>query len=153
MVNSEDFGLPPRKMEYIRFLNDRAEPVRTNDLAAHFGVDPSTVTKTMTELSGMGLVAHTPYRGVRLTDEGVRYAAFIQKRHRILSLMFTHFGLSGDEACREVARFECFVSKDAIDRICRSMGHPRMSVCGEITHDQDCMGYPAAEGSGMQEPG
>lgn len=156
MTESDDFGLSPRKIEYIRFLKERREVVRTKDLAAHFDVDPSTVTKTMGELSSMGLVTHTPYRGARLTDGGMRYAAFIQKRHRILSLMFSHYGLDGEEACREVSRFECFVSKDAIDRICRAMGHPHMSVCGEITHDQDCMGDPAAESperSGMQESG
>jgi len=49
-------------------------------------------------------------------------------------------GLSDEEACREVSRFESFVSRDAIDRMCRAMGHPRQGVCGEITHDTGCLG-------------
>ncbi len=53
--------------------------------------------------------------------------------------MLARNGLSPQEACREAARFESQVSKKAIDRICHFMGHPREGVCGEITHDDDCL--------------
>lgn len=135
-----DIGLSPRKVDYLKYLNEQGGTARTSDIASNFGVDPSTITKTIAELSGLGLVSHTPYRGVKLTEEGKRYTTFLVKRHRILSLMFTHYGLTREEACREVSRFESFVSKEAIDRICRAMGHPSVGVCGEIVHDTGCLG-------------
>ena len=51
-----------------------------------------------------------------------------------------HFGLSDEEACMEVSRFESLVSKCAIDRMCQAMGHPSRGGCGEITHDTGCLG-------------
>jgi len=137
----DGLGLSPRKSAYVRFIHEKDGQVRTNDLADHFGVDPSTVTKTISELVECGLLTHTPYYGVRLSDAGRSYAEFLVKRHRILSLVFTHYGLSDEQACREVSRFESLVSKDAIDRMCCAMGHPRQGVCGEITHDPGCLGH------------
>jgi Mn-dependent DtxR family transcriptional regulator len=75
---------------------------------------------------------------VELTEEGTRYARFLLRRHRILGLLLSHYGFPPEDACREVSRFEDYVTRDAVDRICASMGHPVMGVCGEISHDSDC---------------
>lgn len=107
-------------------------------MAAHFAVDPSTATKGIQELAGMGLVAHRPYSGVELTDKGMECAEFLVRRHRILGLILTHYGLSGDEACREAERFESYVSRDAVNKMCSSLGHPTRGICGVISHDPVC---------------
>ena len=139
METVEGLELTPRKVEYLKYLSEQGGAVRTSDIASHFGVDPSTITKTIGELADTGYLLHTPYRGVTLTDCGKVYAGFLVKRHRILSLIFVRNGLSGAQACREVTRFESFISRDAIDTMCRSMGHPQQGICGEITHDDGCM--------------
>ncbi|MCX6698546.1 MAG: metal-dependent transcriptional regulator [Methanomicrobiales archaeon] len=138
MEMSDGLELSPRKVEYIKYFFEKEGAMRTNEIASRFNVDPSTITKTITELAESGLVMYTRYHGVSLSGPGRHYAEFLVKRHRILSLMLTHFGLSHDQACIEVSRFESLVSKDAIDRICKSMGHPNTGICGEITHDSGC---------------
>ena len=140
----DGLGLSPRKVTYLKYFFERDGPVKTNDLAARFDVDPSTITKTLTELSDAGLLTLAPYHGASLSPAGQEYAAFLVKRHRILALALTHFGLSDEEACTEVSRFESLVSKDAIDRMCQAMGHPSHGVCGEITHDTGCLGHGPA---------
>ena len=141
MEIQDGLELSPRKAAYVRFIYEKGGQVRTNEIAARFSVDPSTATKTIQELVEDGLLAHTPYYGVRLSDPGRTYAEFLVKRHRILSLVFTHYGLTDEQACDEVSRFESFVSKDAIDRMCRAMGHPSQGVCGKITHDHGCLDH------------
>jgi Mn-dependent DtxR family transcriptional regulator len=138
---STDVGLElsPKKVAYIKFINGRTGPVKTNDIAAGFGVDPSTITKTMNELAGEGFLDYLPYHGVTLSAKGKSTAEFLVKRHRILALALTHFGLSHDQACLEVSRFESLVSKNAIDQMCRAMGHPNKGICGDITHDAGCL--------------
>jgi Mn-dependent DtxR family transcriptional regulator len=131
--------LSPKKVEYIKFINGKNSPVKTNELSAGFGVDPSTITKTLVELAGEGLLVYTPYYGASLSAKGKITAEFLVKRHRILALALTHFGLSHEQACVEVSRFESFVSKDAIDQMCRAMGHPNKGICGDITHDDGCL--------------
>jgi Mn-dependent DtxR family transcriptional regulator len=130
--------LSPRKVEYLKFVLERGERVNTNDLAGRFRVDPSTITKTMGELSQAGYLTHMPYRGVCLTGMGKEYAEFLIRRHRILGLILTHYGLSPEKACEEVSRFESFVSKGAVDTMCRALGHPVMGLCGTIPHDECC---------------
>lgn len=137
----DGLGLSPRKVTYLKYFFERGGPLKTSDIASRFGVDPSTITKTLSELSDAGLLTLAPYHGASLSPAGQTYAAFLVKRHRILSLAFTHFGLSDEGACTEVSRFESFVSRDAIDRMCQAMGHPRLGVCGEITHDTGCLGH------------
>jgi Mn-dependent DtxR family transcriptional regulator len=137
MEQERDLALPSRKVEYIKFIFSRGGTVRTSEIAKAFGVDPSTITKTMAELASAGYLTHAPYHGFCLTDSGACHAEFLIKRHRILSLMLARNGLPPDEACREAKRFESQVSKNAIDRICRFMGHPCRGICGEITHE-DC---------------
>jgi len=129
--------LPARKVEYLKFIFESGGNARTNDIASAFHVDPSTITKTLAELTVGGYLLHTPYRGVTLTESGRREAAFFIRRHRILSLMLARNGLSRQEACNEARRFESMVSKKAINRICQFMGHPQQGVCGEITHDDE----------------
>jgi len=132
-------ALSARKVEYIKFIFEKGGTVRTTGISTAFGVDPSTITKTLAELKTAGYITHIPYHGVCLTDSGTRHAKFLIKRHRILSLMLVRNGLTAQQACCEVSRFESQVSKKAIDRICRFMGHPRQGVCGEITHDEGCL--------------
>jgi DtxR family transcriptional regulator, Mn-dependent transcriptional regulator len=133
------FGLSPKKVEYIKFLSEKNGPVKTNNIADGFGVDPSTITKTIVELADDGFLVYIPYHGVSLSAKGKIMAQFLVKRHRILALALTHFGLSREQACLEASRFESFVSKDAIDQMCRAMGHPKKGGCGDITHDDSCL--------------
>jgi len=126
--------LSPRKVDYLKFILGKGETVKTTEISSNLQVDPSTTSKTLNELAVAGYLNHIPYRGVDLTELGKAYTEFLIRRHRILSLLLTHYGLSSEEACNEVSRFEAFVSKDAIDKICSSMGHPMFSVCGEISH-------------------
>jgi Mn-dependent DtxR family transcriptional regulator len=139
MENSDGLEISPKKVEYLKYIFERGGTVKTSDIASRFHVDPSTITKTISELSGAGFLSHIPYHGVCLTKKGERCAEFFVKRHRILSLALVRFGLSDEQACHEVSRFESLVSREAIDTMCRAMGHPRFGICGEITHDDGCM--------------
>ncbi len=134
--------LSPRKAMYIKFIYESPDTTKTTEIATYFGVDPSTVTKTLMELTSMGLLSHEPYRATSLTGKGVIYAEYLVRRHRILGLVLTHYGLTPEEACEEAARFENSVSKVVIDSMCRSMGHPMMGVCGRISHDPCCCNGP-----------
>lgn len=138
MDDTDRLLLSPRKAMYIKFIYESPGTTKTTELATHFGVDPSTVTKTLMELASMGLLSHEPYRTTSLTGKGVLYAEYLVRRHRILGLVLTHYGLTPKEACQEAARFENSVSKVVIDTMCRSMGHPMMGVCGRISHDPCC---------------
>jgi len=138
MEEISGFELPGRKAEYLKIIGIMGGCARTNEIARRVGVAPSTATKTLLALADEGYLEHTPYRGVSLTAQGARYARFLLRRHRLLSLALSQFGLTPAEACREANVLEGRVSKDLVDRICASLGHPVQSVCGPIEHDLAC---------------
>ena len=108
--------LSPKKIEYLKYIQEQKSTVKTTDISSQFKVDPSTITKTISELSATGLIQHAPYRGISLTEQGRTYAEFLIRRHRILSLVLTHYGLSADEACVAVSKFEGYVPRDVVDK-------------------------------------
>lgn len=140
MADENGHDLPARKVEYLKYIYEHGGTAKTVDLAAHFSVDVSTISKTISDLTGRGFLSHAPYQRIALSRRGKQYAGFFVKRHRILSLMLTHYGFSQEAACREASRFESYVTKNAVDKICRTMGHPQEGACGSITHDTGCMG-------------
>jgi len=130
--------LSSKKAEYLKYIHMQDDVVKTTEIAAHFSVAPSTVTKALTEIAKAGYIEHTPYHGVRVTSRGTEYARFLVRRHRIVALVLSRYGLEPDEACREAKKIEQCISRDLTNRICTSLGHPMMSVCGEIEHDHSC---------------
>jgi len=138
MEEINGFELPDRKAEYLKIIGIMGGYARTNEIARGVGVTPSTATKTLLALADEGYLEHTPYHGVSLTAQGERYAHFLVRRHRVLALALSQFGLTPAEACREANVLEGRVSKDLVDRICASLGHPVQSVCGPIEHDVAC---------------
>ena len=130
--------LSSKKAEYLKYIYMQGDVVKTTEIAVHFSVAPSTVTKALTEMAKAGYLEHTPYHGVRLTTLGTDYARFLIRRHRIVALMLSHYGLEPGAACTEAKKLEQCFSKDLTNRMCTSLGHPMMSVCGEIEHDHGC---------------
>jgi len=141
--------LSPGKSSYVKYISLRGGTAKISGIAAYFEVDPSTVTRTVYDLTREGYVEHEPYGGVILTDFGRDYGAFLLRRHRILGLVLSHYGLSRDEACQEASRMESYLSRDAVNKMCRALGHPTTGFCGTICHDPLCL-HPT-DTSGLHE--
>jgi DtxR family Mn-dependent transcriptional regulator len=107
-------------------------------ISDNFHLDPSTIIKAIQEMSSTGLIDYVPYRGISLTSKGTEHAEFLVRRHRVIELMLFHYGLSGHEACGEALKFEGYISRDVVNKICSSLGHPRVGICGKIMHNKSC---------------
>ena len=138
MKDIDGLELSPKKSQYLMYILEHRGQAFTNDLAEHFRLDPSTVSKTITEMASTGLIEHVPYHGIRLTARGKEYAEFLTRRHHLVELMLSHYGLTAEEACAEATRLEGHISKGLVDKICTSLGHPTMGICGPIKHDTCC---------------
>lgn len=138
MASGVEEEITPRKAEFLKYILEAGGSVTTTEIARNFGISPSTGSKAIREMAEAGLLAHTPYAGAALTEKGEEFAHFFQRRHRILTLLLSHYGFTQGEACAEVQKFEYYLSHEAVNRICASLGHPRMSVCGRIEHEEGC---------------
>lgn len=134
------------KLIYRRQVEEH-ERLRTKDIADTFGVRPATVTETLQKLAEKNILKYEPYRGVELTRKGLSKAKELLRKHRILeTLLVNHLGYGVREACMEAGRLDHHASRDMINRICRTYGHPKLCPCNKpISADKDCCKAEADE--------
>lgn len=125
-----------------RKQNEELSRVGTTSLARNFGVQPPTVTEMLSKLADRGLLKYVRYHGIELTDEGIRVAQGLLRRHRLLEVLLVRaLNYSVQGACAEASKIDHYTSEDVINRICRRYGHPRTCPCNKtILHVSGCGG-------------
>ena len=119
-------------------LESRDETVSTNALAERLGVRPGSVSGMLRKLTGLGLVVHEPYRGVRLTDQGRRVALEVVRHHRLLELYLVEsLGMSWDEVHAEAEVLEHVISEELEELIAAKLGNPTLDPHGDPIPSRD----------------
>jgi len=112
------------------------ELVPMGQLAHGLGVVPGTATTMVKALAESGLVTYEPYAGVRLTASGLKLAALVLRRHRLMELFLVQvLGMSWDEVHEEAERLEHAASDRVIDRIDAMLGQPSTDPHGDPIPD------------------
>jgi DtxR family transcriptional regulator, Mn-dependent transcriptional regulator len=119
-------------------LESRDGGVSTNALAERLGVRPGSVSGMLRKLTGLGLVVHEPYRGVRLTDQGRRVALEVVRHHRLLELYLVEsLGMSWDEVHAEAEVLEHVISEELEELIAAKLGNPTLDPHGDPIPSRD----------------
>ena len=114
-------------------LESRAgEPVSTNALAERLEITPGSVSAMLKKLGELGLIAHLPYRGVRLTDEGRKVALEVIRHHRLLELFLAEaLEMPWDRVHAEAEVLEHVISEDLEQLIAAKLGDPTLDPHGD----------------------
>ena len=126
--------------DYLKTIYAHTEwqdaPITPSVLAANLGVAPSSVTEMVKKLAAQGLVAHEPYRAVRLTEAGERRALEMTRRHRLIETwLVSEFDYSGDEVHDEAEILEHSISDRLLEKIDERLGRPRFDPHGDAIPD------------------
>jgi len=129
----------------IYALSHRGGELTTNGaVAERLGVTPASASGMVKKLEGMGLVAHEPYRGVRLTADGERLALEVIRHHRLLELYLAEtLDVPWDRVHQEAEVLEHVLSEELEDLIAAKLGEP--------THDPHGDPIPTRDGR-IEEP-
>lgn len=99
--------------------------IGTVALAKWLGVAPASATSMIKKLAEQGLVDHSPYQGVALTERGARAALEMLRHHRLLETYLSQrLGLPWDQVHAEADRLEHALSEIIEDRLDAILGHP-----------------------------
>jgi DtxR family Mn-dependent transcriptional regulator len=111
----------------------------TTALADWLGVSCASATNMVKKIAERGLVMHSPYHGVMLTDAGERAALEVLRHHRLLETYLTErLGVPWERVHAEADRLEHALSEDLEDRLDAALGHP--------SHDPHGAPIPTKEG-------
>jgi DtxR family transcriptional regulator, Mn-dependent transcriptional regulator len=114
------------------------EPVSTNALAERLGITPGSVSAMLRRLGELGLIAHSPYKGVRLTADGRRIALEVIRHHRLLeSYLAEALDMPWDRVHAEAEVLEHVLSEDLEQLIAAKLGHPTVDPHGDPIPNAD----------------
>ncbi|MDO5677544.1 MAG: metal-dependent transcriptional regulator [Propionibacteriaceae bacterium] len=114
------------------------EPVTTSTVAARVGVRMSTASDAIRKLHELGLVDHTKYGSMTLTDDGRAHALAMVRRHRLIETFLVEvLGYRWDQVHEEADSLEHAVSDFMVERIAEHLGHPERDPHGDPIPRQD----------------
>jgi DtxR family Mn-dependent transcriptional regulator len=131
---SVQLGITLKEGQYLKLIyrmqQEESTRLSTTEIASFSSVQPPTVTEMLQKLTKKGLLRHRPYRGIRLTAEGVIQARKLLRRHRLLETLFVKFlRYSTHDACKEASKLDHYVSDDLVAAICQTYHHPTACPC------------------------
>ena len=125
--------------DYIKgiYQLQRLHPtVTTSALARLLSIGDGSVTGMIKKLSSRKLILYEPYRGVSLTDAGMRLALDIVRRHRLWEMFLVKYlGFRWDEIHDEAERLEHATSPELTRRLDKLLGYPAVDPHGDPIPD------------------
>ncbi|HEU5143174.1 MAG TPA: metal-dependent transcriptional regulator [Solirubrobacterales bacterium] len=103
----------------------REGPVLNGEVAQRLGVTPATATSMLKRLDEIGLVEHTPYKGVTLTAAGEKVALEVIRHHRLIEAYLSEaLGMPDDRVHAEAEVLEHYISEDLELLMAAKLGEP-----------------------------
>lgn len=125
--------------EGILRLQKEVDRVSTGEIATYMCVSAGSATTMIKKMAELGLVEHTPYQGIRLTDLGEKVAKQLTRAHRILErFLVDTLELPWNDVHELACKLEHYISEDIINQIDRKLGHPLTCPHGNpVDPDED----------------
>ena len=119
--------------EYLEVLyrnGSNGEQVSTTKLSKDLGIAPGSVTQMLKKLEALGYIKYTPYKGAVLTDEGMRIAQKITRKHRILEkFLLDVLKIKEENVHEQACEMEHTLSDEAERALCTMLHNP--DLCPE----------------------
>lgn len=104
-------------LESILLLKEKQTHVRAIDVARQTGYTKPSVSRAMSLLRAKGHITVDESGYIQLTPEGIATAGKILERHRLLTQLLTHIGVSPETADDDACKIEHVISDETLDRI------------------------------------
>ncbi len=141
--------LTPHAEEYLEAiyrLGGQDKPVHLSPLAEHLNLSAAAVNEMVRRLEEQGLVSYTPYRGVKLEEDGLCQALAVIRRHRLWERFLTDMlGLSWDVVHEEACKLEHAASEAITERLADLLDQPESCPHGKPMPPPGCVTVSSQE--------
>lgn len=133
--------ISPSKEDYLKAIYslDGAQQIVPNkDIASTLSVSAASVSEMNTRLVKEGLISHIPYKGVQLTDKGIKSANLLIRKHRLWEVfLYEKLNFQWDEVHAEADRLEHASSDFLIERLNEFLDYPKYDPHGGLIPNAD----------------
>jgi Mn-dependent DtxR family transcriptional regulator len=104
-------------LEIIYELIQEKGYATTVDISSYLNVSSPSVTKMMQKLDETGYLKYEKYRGIKLTNEGIRIARSIRNRHGLLAEFFMIIGIDEETANNDAEGIEHHLHPETMKKL------------------------------------
>ena len=105
-------------LESILILQEQCGSVRSIDIVNKLGYSKPSVSIAMKKLRESGYISMAADGTITLNDSGMEIASRIYGRHKTITRLFQHLGVSPEQAAIDACKVEHDLSQETFDRIC-----------------------------------
>ena len=105
-------------LESILILQEQCGSVRSIDIANKLGYSKPSVSIAMKKLRESGYISMAADGTITLNDSGMEIASRIYGRHKTITRLFQHLGVSPEQAAIDACKVEHDLSQETFERIC-----------------------------------
>ncbi|GAA6112695.1 MAG: metal-dependent transcriptional regulator [Apilactobacillus sp.] len=120
--------MTPKKEDYLKIifeLGGTKEKVSNKRIAISLDIAPGSVTEMVNKLLDEGLVEHEPYAGVCLTEDGIKLAEVLVRKHRIWeSFLVNELGYPLPDVDKEAEVLEHVTSGHLLESMYEKLNEP-----------------------------
>lgn len=125
-------------LKTIRELIEDNEPVPISALARRLEVSTVSATEMVHRLEDNELVAHIPYKGVRLTEDGRHHAREIIRSHRLWErFLADYLGLAWEKVHDVACQLEHATEDTVTEALAKFLGYPETCPHGNPIPNTD----------------
>lgn len=134
------------KEDYIKViyeLGGERNRISTKDMATALEISPPSVSEMLRKLEKWGVIEYELYRGVKLTEKGIREAVRIKKNHILWEVFLVEkLGYDLADVHEEAERLEHITSKKLGEKLEKYLGYPKICPHGTpLEHHEYLFSY------------
>jgi DtxR family Mn-dependent transcriptional regulator len=116
----------------VQLIQPTEKTINTNALAERLGTSAPSVTDMLKKLSAKHLVTYERYQGVSLTEEGLKLATGLVRKHRLWEVFLNQsLGMPWDEIHEIAEELEHIQSDYLIESLDKFLGNPKFDPHGD----------------------
>ncbi|SFH75867.1 metal-dependent transcriptional regulator [Pisciglobus halotolerans] len=133
--------MTPSKEDYLKTiveLGGETRVINNKELVQALNVSAASVTDMNAKLLKENLITHVPYRGVQVTQKGLRTANQLIRKHRLWEVFLSEkLGYDWNEVHEDADRLEHASSDLLIKRLNEFLGEPTHDPHGGLIPNED----------------
>lgn len=112
-------------LEIIYKLSPKGELVNTSQISENLKISPASVTQMLKKLDNRGYVDYSPYKGAVLTEDGLKIAKKVTRKHRLLERFLCDvLKIKKDKIHEQACEMEHTLSDDTERALCHLLEQP-----------------------------
>ncbi|MCD5028277.1 metal-dependent transcriptional regulator [Enterococcus asini] len=129
-------SVTPNREDYLKLileLGGDQQKINNKQIVAGLSVSAASVSEMLTKLVKEGLVAHTAYQGVQLTEAGLVSASNLLRKHRLWEVFLVeHLNYSWNEVHDDAEVLEHVTSEKLAQNLADYLGDPKQCPHGGV---------------------